>query len=147
MLPLQEGVVYGPVHSRRLGWSLGVNVLPRGAKVCSFNCSYCQYGWTKSNGRHPAGGDDLWPAPASVAKAVGAALTRLAAQRVRLSHLTLAGNGEPTLHPQFAAIVSALEAVRDELAPGLPLAILSNGSTLGDPVVVEALERLDRRFM
>ena len=147
MLPLHEGIVYGPVHSRRLGWSLGVNLMPRGVKLCSFNCSYCQYGWTRSTVRPGRPTTDAWPAPAAVVRSVGLALERLAAQRVRLAYVTLAGNGEPTLHPQFPEVVSALRAFRDDRVPSLKLAILSNASTLGEPRVVDALEQLDERFM
>jgi wyosine [tRNA(Phe)-imidazoG37] synthetase (radical SAM superfamily) len=148
MLPLQEGLVYGPVRSRRLGYSLGVNILPRQAKLCTFNCSYCQYGWT----RRPAAltdadGSDGWPVPASVGKAVAQRLQRLLAQGERVDRLTLAGNGEPTLHPDFGGVVAALRETRDAIAPGLPLAILSNSSTLDRPGVADALRQVDERYM
>lgn len=147
MLPLQEGLVYGPVRSRRLGHSLGVNILPRHAKFCTFNCSYCQYGWTRRLATVGASDEEPWPTPASVAKAVGQRLQRLLAQGERVDRITLAGNGEPTLHPQFPDVVAALRTMRDAVAPALPLAILSNSSTLDQPGVVEALNALDERYM
>jgi wyosine [tRNA(Phe)-imidazoG37] synthetase (radical SAM superfamily) len=147
MLPLQEGIVYGPVRSRRLGYSLGVNILPRHAKLCTFNCSYCQYGWTRRPTALGVTDGEPWPAPASIGKAVGQRLQRLLAQGERVDRITLAGNGEPTLHPQFLDVLAALRETRDAIAPALPLAILSNSSTLEQPTVVEALNRLDERYM
>lgn len=147
MLPLQEGLVYGPVRSRRLGQSLGVNVLPRNIKFCSFNCSYCQYGWTRTPPRSALYSGETWPSVASVARAVAARLQRAVAHHERIDRITLAGNGEPTLHPQFAEVVAALRTVRDELAPTLPLAILSNSSTLDKADVVSGLSQLDERYM
>jgi wyosine [tRNA(Phe)-imidazoG37] synthetase (radical SAM superfamily) len=147
MLPLQEGLVYGPVRSRRLGFSLGVNVLPRNLKTCTLNCSYCQYGWTKSPVKDGHEVQAPWPSPAAIGKAVAQTLPRLAHGRERLDHLTLAGNGEPTLHPQFAAVVAELKMARDASAPGLPIAVLSNSCTLDLPGVVDGLNDLDERYM
>ncbi len=144
MLPLHQGIVYGPVRSRRLGLSLGINVLPRHQKVCTFNCSYCQYGWTRNGATSAA---DTWPDPQVIARTVGAALARLTRHPEPIQRLTLAGHGEPTLHPQFADVVDALLAMRDRCAPGVPLAILSNASTLASAPVAEAVSRIDERYM
>jgi wyosine [tRNA(Phe)-imidazoG37] synthetase (radical SAM superfamily) len=145
MLPLQEGLVYGPVRSRRLGQSLGINILPRNGKVCTFNCSYCQYGWTPPNAASTA--KEAWPTPAAIVKTVTARLQRAAAQGEVIHRLTLAGNGEPTLHPQIDEVVTGLREARDRCAPGIPLAILSNSSTLDRPAVQRALRAIDERYM
>ncbi len=140
-IPLQEGLVYGPVQSRRLGRSLGVNVVPRGTKTCNFNCCYCQYGWTPPSPRRVAEG--AWPSPVALAAAVDAALAR----RPDVERLTLAGNGEPTLYPRLGELVERLQEVRALRAPHARLAILSNSSTAGDPRIAAALRLLDERYM
>lgn len=146
-MALHEGVVYGPIRSRRLGRSLGINLTPANTKLCSFNCTYCQYGWSKA----PRGGDqrtlDTWPAPDVVVRAVTKALRALAAQGEGVDRLTLAGHGEPTMHPQFRDVVAALRALRDKSLPGIPIAILSNASTLDRPDVRAALAMIDERYM
>ncbi len=147
MLPLQEGLVYGPVRSRRLGRSLGVNILPRHAKACSFNCTYCQYGWTKSPAQEGQASAETWPSAASVARAVALRLQRAVAAHEPIDRLTLAGNGEPTLHPDFPSVVEAIRAVRDAQAPSLPLAVLSNSTTLEVSRIADALNTLDERYM
>jgi len=147
MLPLHESIVYGPVRSRRLGYSLGINILPRNAKVCTFNCSYCQYGWTRNAPRGSLSATGVWPTPTSIARALGSVLQRVRASEERIDRLTLAGHGEPTLHPQFEEVVAGLRAVRDKLAPGTPLAILSNSTTLDKPSVRRALLQIDERYM
>ena len=134
-------IVYGPVVSRRLGRSLGVNVLPAYRRTCNFNCVYCQYGGEASEAslspRPP------FPSPKSVAAAVRGEL----GQGYALDVITIAGNGEPTLHPEFSAVIDAVVEARDQLAPGLPIAILSNASRVRVPEVRGALLRIDRRIM
>jgi len=147
LMPLHEGIVYGPVRSRRLGRSLGINLTPAHLKICSFNCSYCQYGWSEHARRAATQTFEHWPSPATVAKAVSAALKSIAAQGEHIERLTLAGHGEPTMHPKFKDVVAALRKVRDQLAPGVPLAVLSNASTLERADVRDALAELDERYM
>jgi wyosine [tRNA(Phe)-imidazoG37] synthetase (radical SAM superfamily) len=136
-MDLQAGLVYGPLETRRLGRSLGVNLAPAGRKACNFNCSYCQYGWTN----FPARGE--WPRPADVIDAVDRALLDCGP----IDHITVAGNGEPTLHPAFAPIAEGLARVRARRAPGAKLALLSNGSTLDRLDVVHSLRHFDERHM
>jgi len=147
LMALHEGIVYGPVRSRRLGRSLGINLTPAHLKLCTFNCSYCQYGWSAHSRRTATPAFEHWPSPSAVAKAVASAIRALSAQGERLGRLTLAGHGELTLHPKFREVVRALRAVRDDLAPGVPLAVLSNASTLEQAEVREALAALDERYM
>ena len=142
-IPLQAGIVYGPVQSRRLGVSLGINILPDARKVCNFNCPYCQYGWTPGGPRAQALSEQAWPRPDAIAAALESALE----PGVPVDRITLAGNGEPTLHPDFAAVVEQVRAVRDRRAPQARLAILSNASTIADPAVAATLGRLDERYM
>lgn len=134
---LQTTVVYGPVQSRRLGRSLGVNLAPGAFKACNFNCAYCQYGWTALPSRI------AWPEPSTIVGAVEASLIA----NPNVDHVTLAGNGEPTLHPGFARIVDGLLQVRERRAPHARLAVLSNGSTLHRLDIVHALSTLDERHM
>jgi wyosine [tRNA(Phe)-imidazoG37] synthetase (radical SAM superfamily) len=144
---LADGVTYGPVQSRRLGASLGINILPFGIKVCSFNCNYCQCGWTTDLVDEASLAKVKFPDPAEVADALRETLLRLKAEDRALDCLTLAGNGEPTLHPDFLGVVKAILAVRDEILPGVRVDILSNAAHLDLPRVVEGLNLLDERYM
>lgn len=148
LMPLHERIIYGLVRSRRLGASLGINILPPDLKICSFNCAYCQYGWSvRATAADPVG-PERWPAPEVIGCAVARWLSRnVRRRRGRLDRLTLAGHGEPTLHPDFLDVVRALREVRDRKAPGLPLAVLSNSSTLDRPDVIRALCQVDERYM
>jgi wyosine [tRNA(Phe)-imidazoG37] synthetase (radical SAM superfamily) len=142
VLSLQKSIIYGPVRSRRLGASLGVNLSPVSDKLCSYNCVYCQYGWTS---RHEAGGKtpgDLPPA-SEVEAAVDGALRRGHPP----DYITFAGNGEPTLHPEFGDIVDRVRASRDRNMPAARVAVLSNSSTVGRRDIREALGRLDDPIM
>lgn len=143
LLALQKGILYGPVRSRRLGPSLGINLLPPGEKLCNFDCVYCQYGWSD----HARLGEIErlpLPSPAEVRAALDGALPACAP---RPDYLTFSGNGEPTLHPLFPEIVEAVIAARDRHLPAARTAILSNGTRAGVPAIREALRRLDARIM
>jgi wyosine [tRNA(Phe)-imidazoG37] synthetase (radical SAM superfamily) len=129
--------VYGPELSVRLGRSLGVNLAPGGTKACTFNCAYCEYGWTNP----PV--HEAWPHPASVIEAVDRALVA----DNEVDHITVKGNGEPTLHPAFATIVEGLVKVRTRRAPRARLAILSNGSMVHRLDVKYSLPLFDDRYM
>ena len=141
--PLQTKIIYGPVTSRRLGRSLGVNLLPTEQKVCSFDCLYCQYGFTEVyKVRRDAEGLRL-PIPMEVAEALMDALPAAGP----LDSITLAGNGEPTLHPHFRQIAEVVVRQRDMHKKGVPVSILSNSSTAEQMDVRLALARIDRRIM
>jgi wyosine [tRNA(Phe)-imidazoG37] synthetase (radical SAM superfamily) len=145
-MSLHEGLVYGPVRSRRLGRSLGVNLLPPGEKLCTFNCLYCQYGWTRSTRRSETA-PIAWPSPADVMRAVAAALDDLDRNGTAVDRITLAGHGEPTLHPDFPVIVEGLRDLRSARVPGTAVAVLSNSTTASNPRIQAALARLDERYM
>jgi wyosine [tRNA(Phe)-imidazoG37] synthetase (radical SAM superfamily) len=144
---LADGVVYGPVRSRRLGSSLGINILPFGVKVCSFNCNYCQCGWTTDLVDDAALAKYRFPTAREIGAELRARLQELKAKGEKLDCMTLAGNGEPTLHPDFLDVVRTLLSVRDEAWPGLRVDILSNAAHLDRPGVVEGLNLLDERYM
>ena len=145
--PLVDSVVYGPFASRRLGQSLGVNILPFGVKVCAFNCNYCQCGWTFELADQTTLASWTWPTPAEVAEGVERRLKELAAAGTKLDALTIAGNGEPTLHPDFARVVEEVVGARDRSAKGIPVHILTNGANLLKPGVAEGLNLLDERHV
>lgn len=136
---LWDGIVNGPVRSRRLGVSLGLNLIPARSKLCSFDCPYCECGFNTAR----ADGS-RWPSPDEVAHALRRALARLAAPP---AWITFAGNGEPTMHPRFPVVVDRVLAARAELAPATRVAILSNGLAAGKPAIRDALRALDARLM
>lgn len=146
-LPLQSGIIYGPILSRRLGFSLGINLLPSGYKLCSFNCLYCQYGWTHKPTLNPTYQVNDMPRPKEVSAALERYLQRVVRQRTNLDSITFSGNGEPTLHPDLAEIVEGVKTLRDQYVPQVKLAILSNSSTVGRKDVRDALEVLDLKVM
>lgn len=142
---LVSDVVYGPVQSRRLGASLGINVLPFGVKVCGFNCNYCQLGWTFDLVDPAVLAKYRWPSAEEIAAGVSKRLKELAG--TKLDCMTFSGNGEPTLHPDFDGVVTEVLALRDREAPGLRVDILTNGARLDDPRVVGGLNLLDERYV
>lgn len=145
---LFSSLVYGPVRSRRLGLSLGINPLPMDEKLCSFNCPYCQFGWTDLFvSAFEATPQESFPSVEDVGGALREALEKFASGGVVLDSLTFAGNGEPTLHPAFLELVEETRALRDRLMPGALLSVLTNGSTLHRPDVVRALNLLDERVV
>ena len=144
---LSDGVTYGPVQSRRLGASLGVNILPFGVKVCSFNCNYCQCGWTTDTVDPAALAKYRFPTAREVGDGLRTTLLELKGKGQTLDCITLAGNGEPTLHPDFLSVVKAILSARDEVMPGVRCDILSNAAHLDRPAVIEGLNLLDARYM
>ena len=136
---LWAGIINGPVRSRRLGVSLGLNILPPRSKLCTFHCPYCECGFST-----PKAEGTRWPSPDIVADALA---KTLAALEEAPDWITFAGNGEPTLHPRFPAVVDRVLAVRDERSPAAKVGILSNGLSAGKPAIRDALNRLDGRVM
>ncbi len=140
LLELQSTIIYGPINSRRIGTSLGVNILPADLKVCSFDCLYCQYGWTDFSKMATAS----FPA---TGEARDALVSALKSPHPHLDYITFSGNGEPTLHPDFAGMVDIMTGARDDLAPDAGTAILSNSTTVPRPDIRDALSKLDLRIM
>ncbi len=136
---LWETIVNGPVHSRRLGTSLGLNLLPPRSKLCTFDCPYCECGFNT-----PKAAAARWPSPDEVAHSLRHALERMTAAP---QWITFAGNGEPTLHPRFPVVVDRVLAARDELAPAARVGILTNGLAARRPAIAAALRRLDARMI
>jgi wyosine [tRNA(Phe)-imidazoG37] synthetase (radical SAM superfamily) len=141
VLRLEGDIVYGPVHSRRLGRSLGLNLLPTDRKVCSFDCVYCHYGYTDLPTIAPK--EAGFPSVEKVLDAVEEALRA----HPDVDCLTFSGNGEPTLHPQFQKIAAGVRRLRDELSPAIKLAVLSNSTTVHLPRIREALALFDTPIM
>jgi wyosine [tRNA(Phe)-imidazoG37] synthetase (radical SAM superfamily) len=146
-ISLQRGIIYGPVPSRRLGRSLGINLLPSEYKLCSFSCIYCQYGWTKKVPFKESEQLKDLPSVEAVAAALETALARLSRDRKEIDAISICGNGEPTLYPELAQVIMRVQRLRDRYQPQARLAILSNSSTVGDPAVRAALELLDVKVM
>ena len=144
ILELKKGLTYGPVRSRRLGASLGINLFPGDLKRCPFDCVYCQYGWTKGTVSRLSPGTAGLPTPADVERAVVRALEEVTAPP---AYLTFSGNGEPTLHPDFPEMVDRVNAIREKLGAGTRTAVLSNSARIADAGVRNALARLDLRIM
>ncbi len=143
---IRKDIVYGPIRSRRLGVDLGVNPLGPWRKWCSFDCPYCQDGWTVVHrlAEEPA---RETPSVAAIAEALEARLHELRREGVRLDSITLVGNGEPTVHPDFPGVVAAVRQVQRRLAPQARLGVLSNASTLLREEIRRALMELDMRIM
>ena len=131
------------MRSRRLGLSLGINLLPLHSKFCSFNCIYCECGWTPPNpSNHPK-----FPMRAEMKHFLERRLLELAAEDYLPDALTYAGNGEPTLHPEFEGIVDDTIELRNRLAPEARVSVLSNASMLHDPGVFSALQKIDNNIL
>jgi len=141
-ISLQDSVVYGPVQSRRLGSSLGINPLPVSYKLCSSNCVYCQYGWTLPT--HPA--EAIKRAP-ELLELIEEAFQEHVKLGTAVDCITLAGNGEPTLHPDLEELVVGIKALRDRDFPAAKVGILSDATQVHRPQVVRALQQLDVRYM
>ena len=138
--------VFGPVDSRRYGRSLGVNPFPLGEKICSFNCPYCECGWTNRLwvGVHR---EMAWPSVEDLVGDIAARLERLHEDGERLDAITFAGNGEPTLHPDFPELIDQTMKARDEYAPETKLVVLTNATELNRPEIRNCLLRVDEACM
>ena len=135
---LFDSIVYGPIRSRRLGVSLGVNLMPTDAKLCSFDCVYCECGWNQ-----PVSHPQL-PTRQQVRDSLN---TKLSTLNTNLDVITFSGNGEPTMHPDFLGIIQDTCALRDQYSPNAKVSVLSNSTQLGRVEVVQALKLCDNRIL
>jgi wyosine [tRNA(Phe)-imidazoG37] synthetase (radical SAM superfamily) len=137
-----DDIVFGPIFSRRLGSSLGVNLLPSKGKLCNFDCVYCECGWNK-DGR----GDKVFPEYAAVEAALEEKIAKAANDGVPVDSITFSGNGEPTMHPQFPEIIDMTLRMRDRYFPEAKVSVLSNATMIGRPAVAQALMKVDNPIL
>jgi wyosine [tRNA(Phe)-imidazoG37] synthetase (radical SAM superfamily) len=139
---LFDKIIFGPVKSRRLGVSLGVNLLPADRKVCNFNCIYCECGLTREEHQKSP-----LPSRLEVRDALEKKLTSMRESGSQPDVITFAGNGEPTMHPEFAAIIDDTIALRNNLCPDASVAVLSNATMINRVDVRNALLKTDRNIL
>ena len=137
-----DDVVFGPIFSRRLGSSLGVNILPSKGKLCNFDCVYCECGWNKDGIA-----DRRFPTYEEILTAFEDKMSSLSAEGTKVDSITFSGNGEPTMHPDFPKIVDAVLECRDRFFPDSKVSVLSNAFLVGRPAVAEALKRVDNPIL
>lgn len=142
MTVIYPSPIFGPVHSRRLGVSLGINLLPEDGKVCTFDCIYCECGFNKDH--RPS---KPLPTREEVRAALEARLQEMQKNGPTPDVLTFAGNGEPTAHPHFPEIIEDTLALRDKYFPGAKVSVLSNSTFIHRPAVFEALNKIDNNIL
>lgn len=137
-----HSTVFGPIHSRRLGVSLGVNLMPNDGKVCSFDCLYCEAGFN-SQGKGSTG----LPTREAVKSELEAKLRDMQSKNEPLNVITFSGNGEPTLHPEFPGVVEDILILRDKYYPEAKVSVLTNSTRIFDSGVAEALKKVDNNIL
>lgn len=138
-----DDIVFGPIHSRRLGFSLGINLLPHDGKLCNFDCIYCECGWNR-DGRVQ---NPVLPAAEDVMTALEARLSQCRDSGTHIDSITFSGNGEPTLNPDFPRIIDCVIELRDKFYPEAKVSVLSNATMLGREEVLEALKKTDNPIL
>ncbi|MCM1070516.1 MAG: radical SAM protein [Alistipes timonensis] len=139
---LFHSTIFGPIHSRRLGTSLGVNLTPNDGKICSFDCLYCEAGF---NAQGP--GTTGFAPRSEVARLLEEKLAEMKRAGEGLDVITFSGNGEPTLHPEFAGVVDDTLRLRDSYFPQAKVSVLTNSTRLGSCEVREALKKVDNNIL
>ena len=139
---LREKLVFGPIFSRRLGSSLGINLLPENGKLCNFDCVYCECGWNRY-GRE----DTRLPQPAELRSELERVLADCLEKGVRIDSITFSGDGEPTLNPHFPEMIDITLELRDKYFPDSVVSVLSNATLISRPGVREALMRVDNPIL
>ena len=138
---LFDQIIFGPIHSRRLGLSLGVNLLPIDAKICSFNCIYCECGYNTTMQESPI------PTREQVRFTLEAKLKEMVAEGQIPDVITFAGNGEPTLHAEFEEIINDTIELRNQYCPTAKVSVLSNSTRIHKPNVFRALNKVDNNIL
>lgn len=141
MQNLFDQVIFGPIRSRRLGLSLGVNLLPIDAKICSFNCIYCECGFNTT--MH----EFSFPTRSEVKQILDSKLSTMVEANEIPDVITFAGNGEPTLHPDFEGIIDDTLELRDKWCPGAKVSVLSNSTRIHKPHIFSALKKVDNNIL
>ncbi|MBQ3881950.1 MAG: radical SAM protein [Bacteroidales bacterium] len=139
---MREELVFGPIRSRRLGSSLGINLLPTKGKLCNFDCIYCECGWNKDGT-----GDRTLPTAEELEKALREKLVSCKKEGTPIDSITFSGDGEPTLNPDFGKIIDITVALRDEYYPDAKVSVLSNATKAGRKSVFEALKKVDNPIL
>lgn len=139
---LFNSTIFGPIHSRRLGVSLGINLSPNDGKVCSFDCLYCEAGYNAQGS-----GSTGLPAREKVREDLRKKLSEMKERGEKLDVITFSGNGEPTLHPEFPEIIDDVLALRDDFYPQAKVSVLTNSTKIFTPKVVEALNKIDNNIL
>ncbi|MBL7996634.1 radical SAM protein [bacterium] len=140
-MALHSTILYGPLNTRRLGSSLGINLLPAKRKICNFECVYCECGWTNDTIK------DKLPTHEELTYEFKNKFIELAGAGRPVDHITFAGNGEPTMHPQFEQIIDTMIDLRNEFYPQARIAVLSNATRVSHPPVFRALQRIEDRIL
>lgn len=140
---LWDNIAFGPIHSRRLGQSLGINVLPTTEKICSFNCVYCECGWTLEKSIDTK---NFYTADI-ILQAIDAKLQDCRKNETAIDSITFAGNGEPTLHPEFGEIIDQLIVLRNRYYPECKITCLSNSTQLYREDVKQALMKIENPIL
>ncbi len=139
---IREETVFGPIFSRRLGSSLGINLLPEKGKICNFDCIYCECGWNR-DGRN----DTVLPTAEKVRTDLERMLVKLAKEGTPVDSITFSGDGEPTLNPEFPRIIDDTLCLRDRYYPQAKVSVLSNATRVHLPEVFAALRKVDNPIM
>ncbi len=138
---LFDGIVFGPVHSRRLGRSLGINILPDDSKLCNFNCVYCECGFSKFDKYEDIPDIEL------ISENIESEFKTIKNKNIPVDVITFAGNGEPTLHLDFPEIINEIIRLRNKYMYGVEIAVLTNATKLSDKKISEALNLIEKPIL
>ncbi|MDD2530732.1 MAG: radical SAM protein [Bacteroidales bacterium] len=140
---LFDEIIFGPIHSRRLGNSLGINLLPTKKKLCNFDCVYCECGWNEDTKDISA----LLPQKKDIEKELRDKLIQFKDNNTIIDSITFSGNGEPTLHPEFSQIIDMVVELRNHYAPEAQISVLSNATNLLKEDIFKALQKIDNPIL